>query len=93
MSSTRGGFSVLCCNPTRGLCLSAVRNPLDAYSLVIRVSPYISEVWLDPGPLYGLCNNQIADAIDAYRNPTIKQRLALLHEAQRTSPPYHVGHC
>ena len=39
---------------------------LDAYSHAIHINPYISEVWFDLGSFYKSCNNQIADAIDAY---------------------------
>jgi hypothetical protein len=35
-------------------------------TLKIRLNPYISEVWYDLGTLYESCNNQIADALDAY---------------------------
>ncbi|KAJ7872592.1 hypothetical protein B0H13DRAFT_2553347 [Mycena leptocephala] len=42
------------------------RITLDAYSRVIRINPYISEVWFDLGSLYENCNNQISDAIDTY---------------------------
>ena len=72
--------------------INQYRDALDAYSRAIRINPYISEVWFDLGSLYESCNNQIADAIDAYAraadldssNPLIKQRLTLLREAQRT---------
>ncbi|KAF8330378.1 uncharacterized protein EI90DRAFT_3280956 [Cantharellus anzutake] len=72
--------------------INQYRDALDAYSRAIRINPYISEVWFDLGSLYESCNNQITDAIDAYSraaeldssNQVIKQRLALLKEAQRT---------
>ncbi|KAF8323076.1 TPR-like protein [Clavulina sp. PMI_390] len=75
--------------------INQYRDALDAYSRAIRINPYISEVWFDLGSLYESCNNQIADAIDAYgraadldqENTVIKQRLALLREAQRTGVP------
>ena len=41
-------------------------DALDAYSHVIHINPYISEVLFDLGSFYESCNNQIADAIDAY---------------------------
>ncbi|KAJ7920503.1 hypothetical protein B0H13DRAFT_2422486 [Mycena leptocephala] len=68
------------------------RITLDAYSRVIHINPYISEVWFDLGSLYENCNNQISDAIDTYgraseldpNNPVISQHLALLMNVQAT---------
>ena len=47
--------------------ISQYRDALDAYTRAIRLNPYISEVWYDLGTLYETCNNQISDALDAYR--------------------------
>ena len=65
-------------------------DALGAFSRSIRLNPYIPEIWLNLGILYETCNNQISDAIDAYRrvmelepeNAAIQQRLQLLQNAE-----------
>src|SRR5258708_35781016 len=63
--------------------INQYRDALDAYSRAIRLNPNISEVWYDLGTLvrsvarvapsladpeqYESCNNQTADALDAYQ--------------------------
>lgn len=66
-------------------------DALGAFSRSIRLNPYIPEIWLNLGILYETCNNQISDAIDAYRrvvelepeNTAIQQRLQLLQNAEQ----------
>ncbi|KAG8726346.1 Lysine-specific demethylase 6A, partial [Ceratobasidium sp. 423] len=71
------------------------RDALDAYSLAIRINPYISEVWFDLGSLYESCNNQISDGIDAYAraaeldpgSPHITQRINPRNMQANLLPP------
>ncbi|KAG8726272.1 Lysine-specific demethylase 6A, partial [Ceratobasidium sp. 423] len=61
------------------------RDALDAYSLAIRINPYISEVWFDLGSLYESCNNQISDGIDAYAH-AVELDPGSPHITQRINP-------
>jgi glucose repression mediator protein len=47
--------------------INQFHDALDAYSRAIRIHPYLAEVWFNLGALYESCNDQIADAIDAYQ--------------------------
>ena len=95
--------------------INQYRDALDAYSRAIRLNPNISEVWYDLGTLvrsvaqvapslansaqYESCNNQTADALDAYQraaelDPTnvhIKARLQLLRESSSSGIPSSAG--
>lgn len=65
-------------------------DALGAFSRSIRLHPYIPEVWFNLGILYESCNNQISDAVDAYRrmlelepeNAVVQKRLGLLQSAE-----------
>lgn len=67
------------------------RDALGAYSRSIRINPYIPEVWLNLGILYESSNNQVDDAIDAYKraieldpeNEIVNQRLHMLEKAKK----------
>lgn len=68
------------------------RDALGAYSRSIRINPYIPEVWLNLGILYESSNNQVDDAIDAYKraieldpeNEIVNQRLHMLEKAKKS---------
>ncbi|KNZ47434.1 hypothetical protein VP01_639g7 [Puccinia sorghi] len=70
-------------------------DSLDAYSRAIRINPYLSEVWFNLGALYESCNDQMADAVDAYEraiqldsnNPHILHRLEEIRLHQETGAP------
>lgn len=75
------------------------RDALDALSRAIHQNPTIWQVWWNLGLLYESCNNQLADALDAYQraaelaptNKTVAARLALLRHATepRDDPAAH----
>lgn len=75
--------------------ISQYHDALGAYSRSIRLNPYIPEIWFNLGILYESCNNQISDAIDAYRrvlelepeNATVQHRLQLLQDAESSGKP------
>lgn len=66
--------------------IGQARDALDAYIRAIHLSATIWEIWWNLGILYESCNNQSADALDAYQhalevdpsNTTIKDRITLL---------------
>lgn len=66
--------------------IGQARDALDAYIRAIHLSASIWEIWWNLGILYESCNNQGADALDAYQhaldvdssNATIKDRITLL---------------
>ena len=60
--------------------VSQYHDALDAYSRVIRINPYILEVWFDLGSLYESCNNQISDTIDAYARPAELDLTTAFHQ-------------
>ncbi|KAL4399866.1 glucose repression mediator protein [Malassezia pachydermatis] len=70
--------------------ISQFHDALGAFSRSIRLNPYIPEIWFNLGALYESCNNQISDAIDAYRrtleldpeNSLVQKRLPLLQKAE-----------
>ncbi|WFC98697.1 glucose repression mediator protein [Malassezia yamatoensis] len=75
--------------------ISQFHDALGAYSRSIRLNPYIPEIWFNLGVLYESCNNQIADAIDAYRrvlelepeNSMVQQRLQQLQDGESSGKP------
>lgn len=75
--------------------ISQFHDALGAFSRSIRLNPYLPEIWLNLGILYETCNNQIPDAIDAYRralelepeSSAIQQRLQLLQGAESSGKP------
>ncbi|WFC93497.1 glucose repression mediator protein [Malassezia brasiliensis] len=75
--------------------ISQYHDALGAYSRSIRLNPYIPEIWFNLGILYESCNNQISDAIDAYRrvlelepeNTAVQHRLQLLQDAESSGKP------
>ncbi|WFD17879.1 hypothetical protein MCAP1_000088 [Malassezia caprae] len=66
-------------------------DALGAFSRSIRQNPYIPEIWFNLGILYESCNNQISDAIDAYRrtleldpdHTEVQHRLTILQNAEK----------
>ncbi|WFD42785.1 glucose repression mediator protein [Malassezia psittaci] len=75
--------------------ISQFHDALGAYSRSIRLNPYIPEIWFNLGVLYESCNNQITDAIDAYRrvlelepdNSLVQQRLQQLQDGESSGKP------
>ncbi|WFD05336.1 glucose repression mediator protein [Malassezia vespertilionis] len=75
--------------------ISQYHDALGAYSRSIRLNPYIPEIWYNLGILYESCNNQVADAIDAYcrvleldpDNASVQKRVQLLRSADSLGKP------
>lgn len=80
--------------------INQYHDSLDAYSRAIRTNPYLAEVWHNLGALYESCNDQLIDAVDAYRraisldenNEAVRRRLEQIDfhrhaRGQPLSPP------
>jgi len=75
--------------------INQFHDSLDAYSRAIRINPYLSEIWFNLGALYESCNDQMADAVDAYQrtlqldssNTAVAQRLEEIRQHQTRGVP------